>query len=403
MSTGLARLAAAGMNARVGNGLSASEGSSSPAASQASAHRMPRPPAFVSTPTRRPRGSGCRDSRAARSSSSSSVRARSTPAWWNSASTAVSEPASAAVWELAARAPVAVLPLFIARIGFDERRDGPAARTYAGCRTTRDRAAPGSSPRRPPTIRAGRWRRHRPCCRSTRMPKGRRHDSQRPRSPPARARRFGRKTRFVPTSAPRERRIQAWPGRRDAEAVRPDQPATVIRTSSSSRRWSSAPSVPTSANPAEITISARMPRADRTPPRRLRLTGTQTTARSTASDLLDRAVPGTQTTASPSRLTGYAAPSKPPLRRCGTARRRSNRVAAKRRARRPAGVKNGISDARRLLVSAVDTFEERGGRRDRERDLDYPLMRLARSSRIRRRRTRRALPGCRAAPRRRSA
>ena len=40
--------------------------------------------------------------------SSSSVRARITPAWWNRASTAASEPASAAVCELAARAPVPV-------------------------------------------------------------------------------------------------------------------------------------------------------------------------------------------------------------------------------------------------------------------------------------------------------
>ena len=69
--------------------------------------RMPRPPAFVSTATRRPGGSGCVDSSAATSISSSSERARMTPAWWKSASTAASEPASAAVWELAARAPVA--------------------------------------------------------------------------------------------------------------------------------------------------------------------------------------------------------------------------------------------------------------------------------------------------------
>ena len=41
-----------------------------------------------------------------------------TPAWWKSASTAASEPASAAVCELAARAPARVVPAFIARIGF---------------------------------------------------------------------------------------------------------------------------------------------------------------------------------------------------------------------------------------------------------------------------------------------
>ncbi len=44
--------------------------------------------------------------------------ARITPAWWKSASTAASEPASAAVCEPAACCPVVVVPLFIARIGF---------------------------------------------------------------------------------------------------------------------------------------------------------------------------------------------------------------------------------------------------------------------------------------------
>ena len=41
-----------------------------------------------------------------------------TPACTKSASTAASEPASAAVCELAARAPARVVPLFMARIGF---------------------------------------------------------------------------------------------------------------------------------------------------------------------------------------------------------------------------------------------------------------------------------------------
>ena len=47
-----------------------------------------------------------------------SVSARSTPAWRKSASTAASEPASAAVWDPAARRPEHERPLFIARIGF---------------------------------------------------------------------------------------------------------------------------------------------------------------------------------------------------------------------------------------------------------------------------------------------
>ena len=43
---------------------------------------------------------------------------RITPAWRKSASTAASEPASAAVCELAALMPASVVPPFIARIGF---------------------------------------------------------------------------------------------------------------------------------------------------------------------------------------------------------------------------------------------------------------------------------------------
>ena len=119
MSTGFATLASAGRTPRRAAAVSGeSAGNSSPAASQASAQRIPRPPAFVRTATRRPRGSGCVEKRAAASISSPSVRARITPAWWKSAFTAASEPARAAVCELAARAPVAVVPLFIARIGF---------------------------------------------------------------------------------------------------------------------------------------------------------------------------------------------------------------------------------------------------------------------------------------------
>ena len=43
---------------------------------------------------------------------------RITPAWRKSASTPASEPASAAVCELAALMPARVVPPFIARIGF---------------------------------------------------------------------------------------------------------------------------------------------------------------------------------------------------------------------------------------------------------------------------------------------
>ena len=119
MSTGLARLASPGRSSASCAIVSVeSSDSSSPAASQASEQRIPRPPAFVRIATCRPRGSGCVESSAAASISSSSVPARSTPAWWNNASTACSDPARAAVCELAARAPAVDVPLFMARIGF---------------------------------------------------------------------------------------------------------------------------------------------------------------------------------------------------------------------------------------------------------------------------------------------
>jgi hypothetical protein len=98
MSTGLAADASGGSPARnTARVFSDSSGTSSPAASQASATRMPGPPPLVSTATRRPAGTGWDDSKAPMPNMSSSVPARITPAWWNSASTGVSPAASAAV------------------------------------------------------------------------------------------------------------------------------------------------------------------------------------------------------------------------------------------------------------------------------------------------------------------
>ena len=117
-SIGFAALPSCGMtSASAARVASPGCGSSSPAASHASAARIPSPPAFVTSATRRPRGTGCAESSVATSISSSSVRARITPAWRKSASTATSEPASAAVCEPAARLPARVLPPFSARIG----------------------------------------------------------------------------------------------------------------------------------------------------------------------------------------------------------------------------------------------------------------------------------------------
>ena len=93
-------------------------------------------------------------------------RARSTPAWWNSASTAASEPASAAVCEPAARAPVEVSALhrqdrLLAR---DAARDpAEAARVAERLEVERDQR---SVVRPLPSTRGGRSTRRPPCSRS---------------------------------------------------------------------------------------------------------------------------------------------------------------------------------------------------------------------------------------------
>src|SRR5437763_1122084 len=82
MSIGFATLASTGSKGRSASSVSAASGAnSSPAASQASAQRIPRPPAFVSTATLRPRGNGWPASSAVASSNSPSVSTRRTPAW----------------------------------------------------------------------------------------------------------------------------------------------------------------------------------------------------------------------------------------------------------------------------------------------------------------------------------
>ena len=134
-STGFRTAACGGRPARNAAWVpSDSSGTSRPAASQASATRIPGPPPLVSTATRRPAGTGWADSTAATSNISSSVPARMTPAWWNSASTATSPAASAAVCEDAARRPAPVRPDFTATIGLcrDTRRAILANRRGSG-------------------------------------------------------------------------------------------------------------------------------------------------------------------------------------------------------------------------------------------------------------------------------
>jgi hypothetical protein len=119
MSTGLATDAAAGSpSASLTRSPPESSTTRRPAASQASAHMIPGPPALVTIPTRRPLGAGWLASRAATSNSSARVSVRITPAWRNSASTVTSEAASSApVWEELARTPAAERPLLTASTG----------------------------------------------------------------------------------------------------------------------------------------------------------------------------------------------------------------------------------------------------------------------------------------------
>src|SRR5215210_4974021 len=263
MSTGLATLASAGRISRSRSAVySPVGGSSRPAASQASAARMPSPPALVSSAARRPRGAGWLESSAATSTSSSSVAARITPAWWKSASTAASEPASAAVWELAARAPAAVVPLLSASTGFEramrcairpKRRGLPNDSTYI--RTTSVAASSSHHSRRsfvetsallPIETNAERPRPRCPAASRSTSPSAPLCD-EKPMLPGGTLR--PAKVAFSAT------RAEEMP-RQFGPMSRPPCP----RTSSSSARSRSAPSLPTSAKPAEMTTSARIPR-----------------------------------------------------------------------------------------------------------------------------------------------
>ncbi len=119
MSTGLRVLASAGRNARSAATVeSSSVGTTMPRYSHASDARMPGPPAFVTMPTRLPRGTGWFAISIATSNSSSIVSVRITPACAHIALTAESAPASEPVCDEAARMPAPVRPLFTAAIGF---------------------------------------------------------------------------------------------------------------------------------------------------------------------------------------------------------------------------------------------------------------------------------------------
>ena len=174
-------------------------------------------------------GSGWLASSAATSTSSSSESARMTPAWWKSASTATSEPASAAVCELAALWPVAVVPLLSARIGFvratrrarrPKRRGLPNDSTYM---STTSVASSSSHHSRRSLVET-----------SALLPIDTNADRPRPRdcgrleqSQAERAALRGETDVAGRRRARGEGRVEARPGDRDAEAVGPDQPRAV--------------------------------------------------------------------------------------------------------------------------------------------------------------------------------
>ena len=136
-----------------------------------------------------------------RRSAPRAIRARTTPAWRNTASTAASEPASAAVCELAARCARTRRPAL-------HREDRLLARD-----PPRERAEPArvaerleveqhdlGRPGRPPTTRAGRSTRRPPCSRSRRMPRARARATAPARAARARARRSATRSRCCPAA-----------------------------------------------------------------------------------------------------------------------------------------------------------------------------------------------------------
>ena len=261
MSTGFARLASRGQDlreraARLVGELRQLE----PGASQASAQRIPSPPAFVRTATRRPRGSGCVESSTAASMSSSSVSASITPAWRNSASTAVVEPASAAVCEPAARCPArraAALhredrllardpprdPRELARVA--ERLEVEETRSVLGSSSQySSRSLDETSALFPIETNDERPRPRADACSSSASPSAPLCD-EKPMFPAGRC-----AARTSRSGRARRRRCRGSSGRSAARRGRARARAAAP---------GGGPSLPVSANPAEITQSARVP------------------------------------------------------------------------------------------------------------------------------------------------
>ena len=135
--------------------------------------------------------------------------------------------------------------------------------------------------------------------------------------------------------------------------------APWARTRASSCSWRRTPSIPVSANPAEITQSARVPfRSAASASASTASPGTQKTARSTGvGDVGDRRVGPHAGDGAGLRVDRVGDPGE--VRRrgcCGRARRRSSRAASRRRRRRPSrGEKKGASDAATATWSRSST------------------------------------------------
>ena len=183
-----------------------------------------------------------------------------------------------------------VAPAFSARIGLRARdAAGERARTCAGCRTTRGRAGRGRCPGRPPTTRAGRSRRRRPCSRSRRRPRSRGRARPPARAARARARRSATRSRCCPGGSARGAKVafRRGAGDGDAEAVRADQPRAV-RAHEREQLLLALAALGAGLGEAGRDHAERADARARAPPRPRRAPaspGTQITARSTASGI----------------------------------------------------------------------------------------------------------------------
>ena len=243
--------------------VSGSSGTSSPPASQASAHMIPGPPALVTIPTRRrPAAAGSRA--ALRRRGARQALGADHARLLERASTVTSEAArSAPVWELVARPPAAERPLFTTTIGIR-------------------RAEPPCDPREAPRIAEGLDVEKRDLRVVVRLPVlekvvgcdvgavSDRGEGGNAEATVARQIDQGQTERTAlggeaDTSAGRSRRgegdvqLGVLGGVQDPQAVRAPTNRIPPLQISTSRSWSSAPSGPVSANPAEITTSAGTP------------------------------------------------------------------------------------------------------------------------------------------------